>query len=401
MSVTVPYGPVQYQSHHHCQCDFCNNRRAVDAKKRGVSTAVAQLHASQQQKNTHSSHAEASGKLGARNGTPSFELDDPEHHVNQTELNAKMGRTGLPEGNKYTIATGGTRGAGGAGGGVSVKPKTREEQETEAMEDLDRLERLLILEHKARVKATADAERLALLKSTGKGPRPQPFEAPSSSLTEEEEQERLRAKGVHAYQPGTIREAYENARRCSVTPPPHCEASHMLQHTMDDLRDVTRDPINKKNPEKLQNILQLRGAQGTTPKSVSPGQANADANGVGDSTVKKWRDYFGPRPEGAGVVWRKIKPSIPEDTTTACGGLGNVDNRHLWKSTVVKGVSGANHLTANGTGAKNVVTVTDPPLTSPGALASLALQEQERERQAKDAPISPIPVVCGEDEKLA
>ncbi|RNF11400.1 hypothetical protein TraAM80_01017 [Trypanosoma rangeli] len=398
MSVTVPYGPVQYQSHHHCQCDFCNSRRTVEAKKRGVDTAVTQLHSSQQQKNTYPSHAAASGKLGAQNGVASFELDDPEHHVNQTELNAKMGRTGLPEGNKYTIATGGTRGARSAGVVVPAKPKTKEEQEAEAMEDLDRLERLLILEHKARVKATADAERLALLESTGKGPRPQPFEAPSPSLTEEI-QKKVR-KGASLYQPGTIREAYENACRCSVTPPPHCEASHLLQHTMDDLRDVARDPINKKNPEKLQNILQIQGAQGATPKSLSPGQADADANGVGDSTAKKWRDYLAPRPEGAGVVWRKIKPSIPEDTTTACGGLGNVDKRHLWKSTVVKGASGAKHPTANGTDATKVVTVTDPPLTSPGALASLAIQEQEKECQAKHASISPIPMARGEDERL-
>ncbi|RNF19355.1 uncharacterized protein Tco025E_04166 [Trypanosoma conorhini] len=396
MSVKVPYGSVQYQSHHHCQCDFCDSRRSVDAKKRGVGAALEQFHASQQKSNSHPLNAAAPGKAGAGKGAPSFELDDPEHHVNQTELNAKMGRTGLPEGDKYTIATGGTRGACGSGAGVAVKPKTKEEQEAEAMEDLDRLERLLILEHKARVKATADAERHALLESTGKGPRPQPFEALPPPPAEAEAKDATKM-GSGVYQAGTIREAYENAHRCSVTPPPHCEASHLLQHTMDDVREVARDPVNKRNPVKLQNILQLQGAQGATPKSLSPGQADAAGSGVGDSTAKRGWGYFGPRPEGAGVVWRKIQPSIPEDTTTACGGLGNADNRHLWKSTVVKG-SSEKQPTANGTIAKKAVAVAEPPVTSPGALAAAAIQAQEKELKARDAAVSPIPTLRAGEE---
>ncbi|KEG09178.1 hypothetical protein DQ04_05661000 [Trypanosoma grayi] len=387
MSVKVPYESVQYQSHHHCQCDFCNSRRTVNAKKFGVSSTVAQLQALQRKNNCCCSCHEvlASRSLGDK-AAPSFELDDPEHHVNQTALNTKMGRTGIPGGDKYTITSGGPAGGSKCGS----KMMTREEQEKEAMDDLDRLERLLILEHKARVKATTEAERLNHLRSTGKGLRPQPFDA----CAERTENNGAPLQQLDAAQASTIREAYDRAQRCSVTPPPHCEASHRLQHTIDDVRAVARDPINRNNAAALQQVLYREGVPGATP---TPSETCDALNGVTGTTVGKRVNYSGPRPEGAGVVWRKFQPSIQESPATAAGGLGNVDNRDLWKSTVVKG--GSTVKQQNGTVAVTNGGTAAAPMekSSPGAEAAMKVQQQGRQSEVD----TPLPTVrCAEETRI-
>ncbi|EKF31353.1 hypothetical protein MOQ_004807 [Trypanosoma cruzi marinkellei] len=385
MSVKVPYGSVEYQSHHHCQCDFCDSRRKVGAKKFAVSSAIEKKKAQQNQHNCCCPGHDASVQQSlAGKGTPSFELDDPEHHVNQTELNAKMGRTGLPDGNQYTTAVSGTRGFRGAGGSGTAKAKTKEEQEEEKMEELDRLERLLILEHKSRAKATADAEILSLRQSTGRGPYPKPLEAVPLPPLPAENGMNQTMQGTGAYQAGTTRETHENAHESFVASPPNGEASQLPQQTVGNGRELARESMNQQ---------QNNAAFG---RSL---QADASAaKGAGDSTVKRPWDYFGPRPEGAGVVWRKFQPSIPEDTTTGVGGLGNVDNRHLWKKTLLKG-SSAKENTANANSKKTTVAAPDSSMMSPGALAALSLQKhQENDPQDQDAVGSPIPTVCNADD---
>ncbi|EAN91901.1 hypothetical protein C3747_18g80 [Trypanosoma cruzi] len=399
MSVKVPYGSVEYQSHHHCQCDFCDSRRKVGAKKFALSSAIAKQKAQQNQHNCCCPGHDASAKQPlSGNGAPSFELDDPEHHVNQTELNAKMGRTGLPDGNQYTTAVGGTRGLRGAGESGTAKAKTREELEEEKMEELDRLERLLILEHKARAKATADAEILSLRQSTGRGPCPKPLEAVPPLPVEDGMDQTM--QGTGAYQAGTARETHENAHESFVASPPHGETSQLPQQTVRDGHELARESMNQQqNNAAFGRSSQIGGVGGTTTRQVNSLQADASAaKGAGNSTVKRPWDYFGPRPEGAGVVWRKIQPSIPEDTTTGVGGLGNVDNRHLWKKTLLKG-SSAKENTANANSKKTAVAAPDPSIMSPGALAALSLQkQQENDHQARDAVGSPVPTVCNADD---
>ncbi|KAH9589121.1 hypothetical protein LSM04_002514 [Trypanosoma melophagium] len=420
MSVKVPEESVQYQSHNHCQCDFCNSRRTVNAKKFGVSSRVANLQALQRQNNCCCSCHEvlAGGSLKGKT-TPSFELDHPEHHVNQTALNAKMGRTGLPGGDKYTISTGHTVGGKGYSfGGTGTM--TREEREKAAMEDLDRLERLLILEHKSRVKAAADAGNLEMRQSTGKGMRPVPFDAKDNAAeatagganvpemsTRDAGLNGTPVQGTVVVQPGTIREAYDLAERCSVTPPPQCEVSHRLQHTIDDVRAVASDPINRKNPTTLRRVLQREGVAGVTPTSSdkSEGQNVVDN---GDAAAARPAINFGPRPEGAGVVWRKIGPSMQEDVAAAAEDMGNVDNRDLWMSTAVKGKSSKQATveaektnlngsrTPNGSGTAPAV-MADLAKSSPGAYAAISLQKQHQKGGAAETP-SPIPTVRGADE---
>ncbi|ORC92548.1 uncharacterized protein TM35_000033010 [Trypanosoma theileri] len=417
MSVKVPEESVQYQSHNHCKCDFCNSRRTVNEKKLGVSSRVADLQALQRQNNCCCScHEVLAGRSLKGKTAPNFELDHPEHHVNQTELNARMGRTGLPTGDKYTISAGHTvRGKGDTSPGVGMM--TREEREKAAMEDLDRLERLLILEHKSRVKAAADAHNLEMRQSTGKGLRPQPFDVTGEGVgatvgglqstgmtTRDAGMHGTPVQGTVVVQPGTIREAYDLAQRCSVTPPPHCEVSHRLQHTINDVRAVARDPVNRKNTGKLRHVLQREGVSGVTPTvSDKSDEQNGAAAAMG-TTTERPANYFGPRPEGAGVVWRKIHPTLQGGAAaTATGGIGNVDNRDLWKSTLVKGKSSKqatatdekntlnDSKAANGSGAARTG-MSDLEKTSPGAYAALTLQQQHQGGRAMKSP-TPIPTV--------
>lgn len=365
MSINVPPETTQYQSHQRCKCDFCDSRRGVDAKKFTVRNIIGHTH-------------------GAR-AAPSFELDDPEHHVHQTDLNARTGRAGLPNGDKYTIAPDRAHRARGVHIDQTLNGKSKEQEEQEAMEDLDRLERLLILEHKARMKTAADAEKLEQLQSTGKGPRPQPFDAASATVEAHD--------GLPPREEGTeggvtrrvvTHEAYEREGR-AVTPPPHCDASHILQHTMDTVRDVTRDPVNRENAVVLQRLLHSQGVPGVTMPSATPQPTDgADASRLG----KLW-NYFGPRPEGAGVVWRKVQPSMPDDIMTGSGGLGNVDNRDLWKRTLLKGT--ASRPPSVKPEGKDVAGVSSSSeALSPGASAALSVKQQQVQRKSGSEASLPV-----------
>ncbi|KAG8348560.1 hypothetical protein ERJ75_000948300 [Trypanosoma vivax] len=324
MSIKVPEEPVQYQCLQHCQCDFCDSRRNVNAKKNAVSKTMSFLRSQQKMNNCCCSCHDVLSQRTKCNGGQgqSFELDDPEHYPNQTAINTKNGRGGCCPGDS-TKAAPRTDPAG-----ADSKNKSREAAEKEAMDELDRLERLLILEHKARVKATAAAENLELIQTKGKGPRPQPFEPKVETVVGQAD--------THAgfVPPANVREAYEAAHRCSVTPPPHCEKSHRLQHTIDNVRAVTRDPANSKNAAVLRSLLQ---DQRGTPNPQGEGNFNESMDPAAVS--RRPANFFGPRPEGAGVVWRGVRSGLPEGNISTPGDLGNVDNRDLWKSTVVKGTS--------------------------------------------------------------
>ncbi|EAN78818.1 uncharacterized protein TEOVI_000826300 [Trypanosoma equiperdum] len=330
MSVKLPHVSVQYQSHQHCQCDFCNSRRNLNAKKSALMTTVSHLR---EQQALHNCCCQCHDSLSQRNydrkpQEPSFELDDPEHHPNQTELNAKMGRNGLQHGGEYTIPPGVRAAQQCLLNGSNGMAKTREEQEKDAMDDLDRLERLLVLEHKSRVKAAADAENFETLKRTGKGPRPIPFDAP---------EEQVRVKSATPPQgtivmPGTVREAYDAAHRCSVTPPPHCEDSHRLQHVIEKVRTVARDPANRDNAAALGAVLHRQCGAGTPPVSRE-GVATPPIEGM--KTIGTLNTY-GPRPEGAGVVWCRGLNAVVDDGIGTSAALGNTDNRDLWKATLLK-----------------------------------------------------------------
>nr|CCC94458.1 unnamed protein product [Trypanosoma congolense IL3000] len=328
MSVKAPNITVEYQSHHHCQCDFCNSRRNLNSKKNALSSTVAHLKEQQALNNCCCSCHDA---LSRRNydrkpKNPSFELDNPEHHVNQTALNACKGRTGLQNGDKYTTALGPQTTYQNTGADANCSAKSIAEQEKEAMEDLDRLERLLVLEHKARVKAAADAENFELLRKTGKGPRPVPFEA-----TEVPVSKPVTPQGT-VIQPGNVREAYDAAHRCSVTPPPHCEDSHRLQHIMENVRSVTRDPANKDNAAVLNAVLK----RGDGESSLSSKRGSTGAPSDAGSGSRFQGNFIGIRPEGAGVVWRQKTAGGEGDFYGFSKEPGNTDNRDLWKATLLK-----------------------------------------------------------------
>lgn len=328
MSVKVPAETVEYQSHNHCQCDFCSSRRSVNAKKLSVSQRAAQLqHAASQNGCCCRCHdaVNASTFAASRNGNTTF---DPEHPapVNQTALNASRGRTGAPNGK-----TGST----GAAQGNSAAGKSKEEEEKDAMEELDRLERLLILEHKARINATLEADRVATLRdgkaaTTGlRGPQP----LPAGYSTNGNQQPPFNGSGSN-YRGGdslldganaeTIREAYELAHQCPVTPPVQCRSSHRLQDTMNDVRAVTMDPINPAGRVALQQVLYDNGMSATPPASASANKQQLYGSGKGDGTMME--KEFGSslaknrtshaHPQGAGVVWVNSQKQSGLDATT-------------------------------------------------------------------------------------
>lgn len=202
--------------------------------------------------------------------------------------------------------------------------KSAEEQSKDALNDLDRLERLLILEHKARVNASLEADRAGILRRTGKDLRPEPFPpgyvaGRQGGTTTPEEEARKGNRGSNfvgdsrypgalgnGVEPETIREAYELAHRCPVTPPPQCRASHQLQDVLEDIRVVTMDPINPQNRRNLQRLLHAHG-RGETPEEIKP-ESIPDPDLIAPNgekhtmaTLRTSTDH----PQGTGVVWRK------------------------------------------------------------------------------------------------
>lgn len=241
---------------------------------------------------------------------------DPNHPVpvNQTALNAARGRNGLP-----------------AGDASATKPKSKDEEADDALKDLDRLERLLILEHKERVKESLDADRLGMLRATGKDLRPEPlppgYVAGRNSL--KNMSDLSGAPGAAArngsnyvgfsddvgfgenMDPETIREAYILAHRCPVTPPPQCRASHRLQDVVDDVRMVALDPCNPHNRRSLRRVLNSNGigeplADEDAQRQVSGGVLNGGSrNSQGNKDTLASLRATSDHPQGTGVVWYK------------------------------------------------------------------------------------------------
>lgn len=317
MSLKAPRETQEYQSHHHCQCDFCNSRRNVNAKKWTVGRRAQMLQHAQLRNNCCCKcHDELTACTFAKGRHPTdFDPNSPVP-VNQTALNAARGRNGLPP----------------LGNGEGA-PKTKDEEAQDALNDLDRLERLLILEHKARVKDSLDADRLGMLRQTGKELRPEPLppgytpgannnygSGPQEGYPCGDGTGRVGTNYVgdsdypnglcDGADPETIREAYILAHRCPVTPPPQCRASHRLQDTLDDVRFVAMDPINPQNRRSLRRIL--NGQKGSECNcfdedgqiQLSSGAAGG-AGGAGSGekeTLASLRSKT-DHPQGTGVVW--------------------------------------------------------------------------------------------------
>lgn len=321
MSVKVPKETVEYQTHNHCQCDFCSSRRSVNAKKYSVSERAAQLqHAKQRNGCCCACHdaVNATTFAASRGGNTAF---DPEYPapVNQTALNASNGRTGAPNGQSTTSSA--------QQNGDGKTKKTKEEEEKDAMDELDRLERLLILEHKARVNATLEADRLGTLRdgnaasSTRGGPLPLPPGYTPNGQTSFGQQPPFSGSGSNyrsgdtmfvGADPETVREAYELAHQCPVTPPPQCRSSHRLQDTLNGVRAVTMDPINPAGRDAIQDVLYTNGMVSTPGASASANQQqlyNADnERELGTSLAKNRTSHS--HPQGAGVVWVNGKKKI-------------------------------------------------------------------------------------------
>ncbi|CAJ1011161.1 hypothetical protein Q4I28_006474 [Leishmania naiffi] len=289
----------------HCGCDFCCSRRSVNAKKLAASQAAFQ-HSSAMQRNGCNCDCHSKG-LG---GVSSFDPDYPVP-VNQTALNASRGRNGVPGGNQYTIRNSSTRVAGTDasrrdGGNNSMK-ETAEEREAREAAELDALERLLMLEYKARTQATIEAERLKrnATSATARDPKPLPEGYSNSSTTDR--MGHLESGMEGSFSPGTctIHEAYAMAHDCPAEPPVQCHASHRLQDTMDDVRKVTADPINTGNRRALQKILHQHGmAETPTIESgavTSKAASGTEQNAFGSSLAQIRTSYAHPR--GAGLVW--------------------------------------------------------------------------------------------------
>lgn len=312
MSLKAPRETAEYQSHHHCQCDFCNSRRNVNAKKWTVGRRAQMMHHAQLRNNCCCKcHDDMTACTFAKGNNPTdFDPNYPVP-VNQTALNAARGRNGLP-----------------ANAGQAV-PKSKDEEAQDALNDLDRLERLLILEHKARVKESLDADRLGMLRRTGKELRPEPlppgYHPGSDNLYGVNAGADYSGAGVDGARngsnyigdsqypgaltdgvdPETVREAYILAHRCPVTPPPQCRASHRLQDTLEDVRFVTMDPINPSNRRTLRRML------GATEPDASAGEEDYQAQlsggvigGPQKETLASLRATT-DHPQGTGVVWYK------------------------------------------------------------------------------------------------
>lgn len=326
MSLKAPRETAEYQSHHHCQCDFCNSRRNVNAKKWTVGRRAQMLqHAQLRNGCCCKCHDEMTKCTFAKGNNPTdFDPNYPAP-VNQTALNAARGR-GLPPN---------VDGSNGA-------PRSKDEEAQDALKDLDRLERLLIMEHKARVNASLEADRAGMLRRTGQELRPEPlppgycpgvgcpYGAPDNGADGPRDgAERVGAPrngsnyvGDSQYpgalgdgvDPETVREAYLLAHRCPVTPPPQCHAAHRLQDTLDDVRLAAMDPINPYNRRSLRRVLAANGA-GEMPydydSQVQLAVAGAGAGAPGARRSSEPRETIASlrskvdHPQGTGVVWYK------------------------------------------------------------------------------------------------
>lgn len=335
---------------HNCGCDFCTSRRSVNAKKLAVSQAAFQ-HSGVMQRNGCDCACHTAGQAGATTFDPAY----PEP-VNQTALNASRGRNGVPGGNQYTIRNGTTRaGASQNNGNAASAPETAEERQAREVAELDALERLLMLEYKARTKAAMEAERLKGNATGGTARRPQPLPEGymSSSMADKADSGTWGRSGpgvgAGSYGPGvaTIHEAYVAAQDCLAEPPAQCHASHLLQDTMDDVRKVTFDPVNAGNRRALQQLLHQHGMAETPTGEAGAGTGKAasgtEHNAFGSSLAQIRTSYAHPR--GAGVVW------------------------------VPKAQSSSKQVTPNDT---NVLSTQGkaPAALSPGAAAAIAAQEK-------------------------
>ncbi|KAG5496095.1 hypothetical protein JKF63_02393 [Porcisia hertigi] len=324
----------------HCGCDFCCSRRSVNAKKL-MASQMALHQSGVMQRNGCNCNCHKYGPAGVS----SFDPDYPEP-VNQTLLNASRGRNGVPGGNQYTIRNSSGLAAGpGASqnvdGNGSVKETAEQRQAREAAE-LDALERLLMLEYKARAQATMEADRLKRNASsaTPRCPQPLPVGYMSSSMGDKTRypdsgmESRCGASAGEGYfGPGacTIHDAYAIAHSCPAEPPVQCHASHRLQDTMDSVRKVTADPINNANRHALQRLLHENG-MAAAPMGES-GTANSKAvsgteQNVFGSTLAEIRSNYA-HPRGAGVVWvPKVQSSMKDSNVLrveggATAGAGN------------------------------------------------------------------------------
>ncbi|KAK7199639.1 hypothetical protein NESM_000009000 [Novymonas esmeraldas] len=345
-----------------CGCDFCGTRRSVNAKKSAVSKAAAQRSTVKQR-----SGCECDCHDDGQTGGSSFDPGYPEP-VNQTALNAARGRNGVPGGNQYTIRNGTTRATGrtashsGAGDHSGSAGETAEQRQAREMAELDALERLLMLEYKARTKAAMEAERLKgnATSATGRRPQPLPEGYTSNSAADMSGYPEAGTWGRSGDGAGavtdarTIHEAYAMAHGCPAEPPTQCHASHRLQDTLDDVRKVTADPVNTVNRRALQQLLHQHG-MAETPKSDYDATATAGnaVSGAGQSafgsTLAQIRTSYA-HPRGAGVVWAPRTQSPAKSQT------------YLAESSAPA---------ADGTAASK-----RPPVLSPGAAAAVAAQEK-------------------------
>lgn len=324
MSVKVPEETVGYQCHTFCQCDFCTSRRGANAKKWAVSQRVAELQHAQQQNGCCCGCHDAlnAGTFAKSRNATTFDPNYPAP-VNQTALNASRGRTG--NGTVKGATTGVSDAKNATMGGVGETPE-------EAMADLDRLERLLVLEHKARVQAALEAGQLASLRATGKAPEPQSLPADYTAMGQSYNVTATSPDGLNdsrdgvngdSWQsPATIHDAYVAAHVCPITPPPQCHASHQLQDTLNTVRLVTRDPVNTTNRSTLNRVLEQGGAAaaqsspGQSPSAVAGGNATAmglSGTARGGPSLAELRTSK-VHPQGAGLVW--VKNGDPRLTGT-------------------------------------------------------------------------------------
>ncbi|EPY33258.1 hypothetical protein STCU_02370 [Strigomonas culicis] len=299
MSGKLPSESVEYQykPFNKCQCPYCTKRREANATKFATSQSALRHSYGKSQAGCeclcHSKRNDAT--YNKSHNATAFDPDYPAP-VNQTALNASRGRTG---------------GKGGKSG-ATLAATAPDGDAPDAMQELDRLERLLIEEHNARVRATLEAERLSGLRQTGTTGRPRELpEDMKASHNEFAPMETSDANGSGGYGYGagntygstnrqaTIREAFDAAHRCPVTPPVQCTASHQLQDTLDGVREITRDPVNSDNRGRLGRI-----ANGERePKKVEqhPDDASANEFEFGNSLAQNVRSGY--RPYGAGMVW--------------------------------------------------------------------------------------------------
>ncbi|CCW70535.1 unnamed protein product [Phytomonas sp. Hart1] len=327
MSNKIPQSSVEYQSRNHCQCDFCCSRRALNAKRFGVTALVSRDSNGQLRNSCYCSNPDSINRntLGKSNGNTNFNPDHPSP-VNQTALNASRGRNGVPSGNQYTISQG--PGKGILRSGVSGELSTQKRSAEDDLKELDQLEQLLILEHKERVAASLESDRLNTLRTTKKESRPLPLPSgyvPSSSAmpyTTTDDVALRAGHGETSYDKTgvssngdvpkkvTIQEAFEHAHHCPVAPVAQCDASHRLQDAINGVRMVAMDPTNPKNRETLQEVLRANNIEppvSTAITSIPSTKHDAEEPTINLGTEVK-ETLVSIRtsqhhPQGAGVIW--------------------------------------------------------------------------------------------------